>query len=409
LKALFAASGLKSFDGMINLTFTFSGRPGDLLVSTGSVDQTGNYVFQVQPEAAKKSFGKEIAFWSVADGSDTMISLWNPLNAAQDMAVTFHYADGSGEYRLPVHLPAKADTMISVAELKMMGRADINGSTFSATVKEGRATLTNLTDSFGELTAVVSAGTFNVRTATCGGGCNMCRGTSNLAISGASSIPVGTTSQFQVTITHSDGSVSHDPTGVALSSSNASVASVNSAVVVSANSAGSADIQADLIDVPVGGYCPLPPTYDGGCPLTASYHASQSVTVRVPYAGRLVSTVFSRPMSCPTGYAGWDRGITEKIVDQFGQDFVYDGILMQETISIGRNDFGLSCGDATCSGQEYTYSGGTFDDRFFFCAAACPASTGETDAVQVLYYNGVTVHNTNLLVDKCNQILWNAQ
>ncbi len=166
LKALMTASGQGSFDGMVNLTFTFKGRPGDLLISTGSVDQTGNYVFAVQPEAAKKSSGKEIAFWSVADGSDTMISLWNPLNAAQDLAVTFHYADG-GEYRFPVHLPAKADTMISVAELKMTGPPDLDGNIFSATAQEGSASLTNLADPRGEQTVVVSAGTFNVRTATC--------------------------------------------------------------------------------------------------------------------------------------------------------------------------------------------------------------------------------------------------
>src|SRR6266478_523527 len=89
LQSLMAALGLGSLDGMINLTFTFNGRPGDLLIAAGSVDQTGNYVFEVQPEATKKSSGKDISFWSVAGGSDTMISLWNPLETPQDIALTF--------------------------------------------------------------------------------------------------------------------------------------------------------------------------------------------------------------------------------------------------------------------------------------------------------------------------------
>jgi hypothetical protein len=136
--------------------------------------------------------------------------------------------------------------------------------------------------------------------------------------------------------------------------------------------------------------------------------------VRILYAPRLQSTVFSRSFaSCPSGQAGWDRGITEKIVDQSGQYWTYDGILIQESITIGRNDLQLTCGSGnqnTCNGQENTNNGGTFDDRFYFCCPACTAPTNnETDATQLLYYNGVAVEVPDVLVYKCAAITWNGQ
>jgi hypothetical protein len=302
LKALMAASGLRSFDGMINLTFAFNGRPGDLLISTGSVDQTGTYVFAVQPEAAKISAGKEIAFWSVADGSDTMISLWNPLNAAQNMAVTFHYADGSGEYRLPVHLPAKVDTMISVAELKMMGRPDLNGKTFSATAQEGSATVTNLADPHGDLTVVVNAGTFNVQTATCGGGCTLCSGLTSVIVSGAGSVAVGSTTQFSATAYYSSGSSGDVTFGASWTTSNSSIANVNAAGVVSGVSPGSAWITASY-DGRLGGVCPVPPTYDGGCPTGTVSSDPQSVTVKPTISGPNTLWWFNGLGAGVSGYA----------------------------------------------------------------------------------------------------------
>jgi len=71
---------------------------------------------------------------------------------------------------------------------------------------------------------VVSAGTFNVRTATCGGGCNICHGIKNVTIAGAGAMPVGATNQFTMTITYSDGSTSNNVAAASWSSSAPSIA-----------------------------------------------------------------------------------------------------------------------------------------------------------------------------------------
>ena len=71
-------AGLGNFSGMLNLAFTFQGSQPDLLVATGSLDATGTYVFEVPPKSTATSLMKEVSYWSVANGSDTMIDLWNP-------------------------------------------------------------------------------------------------------------------------------------------------------------------------------------------------------------------------------------------------------------------------------------------------------------------------------------------
>lgn len=136
-------------------------------------------------------------------------------------------------------------------------------------------------------------------------------------------------------------------------------------------------------------------------------------TVRVPYSTRLVQTNWSQLAQCGAGTAGWDRQNTEIIQDQFNQDFTFDNQTITETITIARNDFGLTC-DPTrgsqCNGADTTRNGGTFNDHFWFCSASCTAPfNGETDVTQVIYYNGIPVHNTNLVVYKCGSITWNLQ
>src|SRR5216684_3260778 len=86
------AVGLKNFSGSINLSTSFTGKAGDLVLATGSVDQTGTYVFEVEPESVGSFRSKNANYWGVANGNDTMFSLWNPTGAAQDILVTFYYA-----------------------------------------------------------------------------------------------------------------------------------------------------------------------------------------------------------------------------------------------------------------------------------------------------------------------------
>jgi len=256
----------------------------------------------------------------------------------------------------------------------------------------------------------MDGGIYNVRKAICGYFCQTCYGVIGADIFYAPfAVAVGgTTQETFYEQWNTGGQTSPSATW---SSSARSIATVNNSGVVSGVSVGSVTVSAEddfTETIGIDNYCSLDPY----CP-TEYPAGSGPGTVRVLYAAELISTIFSRVnAACPAGQAGWDRGITEKIVDQSGQYWTYDGILIQEAITIGRNDFNLSCGqnNNSCNGSENTYSSGTFDDRFYFCSPACVNPTNsETDATQVLYYNGVPVQLTNLLVYKCGSISWNGQ
>lgn len=72
-----------------------------------------------------------------------------------------------------------------------------------------------------------------------------------------------------------------------------------------------------------------------------------------------------------------------------------------DTITIGaRHDLG----SGTSTGSEQTASDGTFYDGYSICSAACPGSTGETDASQNWTVNGVPLLHVNGVIYKCTSI-----
>jgi hypothetical protein len=143
LPSMLTNLGLGGLNGDINLTFSITGQGGDLMIATGSVDQTGNYVFPVPAEATGQSFGRSIGHWTVANGADSMYSLWNPTNAAQDFVVTLYYGDGSGQYVMTVHLAAQASTMIDVGMLIAMAQPGANGNLIPNYIQEGSVVFSN--------------------------------------------------------------------------------------------------------------------------------------------------------------------------------------------------------------------------------------------------------------------------
>ncbi len=244
LTAMMQALGLSNFNGSINLALNYTGRPGEVQVATGSVGQTGNYVFEVDPEGLGQSLSKEASYWSVADGFDTMFSVWNPISTAEDLTVTFYYADGSGKYTLPVHLDGNASAMIDIMKLKMSGQPDQDGHQFSDTALQGSAVFANAQGYTKPITAVVGVGTFNAQTATCCTNKVNCCGYSNFSVTPVGwSCPIGASMQCDDRATYCDGSIQTFTSTSSWSSSNTSVATVSSGTV-SGSAAGSVTISA---------------------------------------------------------------------------------------------------------------------------------------------------------------------
>jgi len=85
-------SATKTFNGGFNLVFDSNVKPGDLLLAAGSVDQTNTYVFEVVARNVSESGSKSFQYWSTGNGDDTMVTLWNPADEAQDFAFTLFFA-----------------------------------------------------------------------------------------------------------------------------------------------------------------------------------------------------------------------------------------------------------------------------------------------------------------------------
>ena len=111
---LLARAGLANFNGIVTLGFSFNGDGNDLLLATGSVDQKGTYVLPVEATGNGESESKWLKYWSVANGDDTMISLFNPADKPEDLQMTLFFMDG--QYKVPIHLDPKGSTMLMLGE-----------------------------------------------------------------------------------------------------------------------------------------------------------------------------------------------------------------------------------------------------------------------------------------------------
>ena len=406
--ALLSAAGLKNYNGSVNLVLGITAQAGALVMNGGSVDATNTYVFEVVPHGVAESAGKSISYWSTGNGDDTMFTLWNPADEDQDFLFTLYFT--GGHYAYPIHLAARETRTFNVSEISGSAIPDADGNIVPAGIHEGSA---EITGSLGEQQNILiseDAGIYNVKKAVCGATCETCGGE---VLSGFEfdpfAVTVGGQAQQTFYIQWNSGTQYNLTNSSSWTSSATSVATVNLGMVTGV-APGTTTLSAyDSAFVPfyIPNFC-----YSNGnsnCPGGPSSGTGPG-TVRLLYASKLFSTVFSEiNAACVSGMAGWDREITEYIVDQTGQAFTYNGVTMTETLAIGNNGLNVSCGK-NCSGQVTTVNNGDFPDRFLFCSTVCTAPTNaETDVTQVLFYNGIPVVQPNSLVYKCASITWNTQ
>ncbi len=160
--ALLSLAGLQNFNGSFNLVFDVEGL---VLMASGSVDQKNTYVFEVIPASVNESASKTLGRWSTANGDDTMVTLWNPADEAQDLLFTVHFS--GGHYNLPVHLGPRATRMFNLSEIVQNQIPDADGNLIPASVHEGSAKISGTQAENEHILVAVDAGVYNVRKATC--------------------------------------------------------------------------------------------------------------------------------------------------------------------------------------------------------------------------------------------------
>jgi hypothetical protein len=268
-------AGLKNYNGDVNLVLDTKGQSGGLLAAAGSVDQTKTYVFEVMPRGFTESISKSFAYWSTANGDDTMVTIWNPADEQQDFLFTLYYAGGHNSF--PIYLGPRESRSLNVSEFTMEGIHDADGNLVLMEAQSGSAEISGAQGENEHILIAADAAVYNVIKATCGVVCESCNGFTGvqLVVDGFS-VPVGNTTQETFSVTYNTGAQYNRTNLSTWSSTNNSIASVTSGLI-SGVSAGSATVSAlDSYEETVflNNYCngpPLPP-----CPIAYAYPGGQA-------------------------------------------------------------------------------------------------------------------------------------
>jgi hypothetical protein len=264
--------GLPNLSGMINLTFSYLGGPSDVIMANGSIDQTRNYVFEINMQTVGRSQAKELKAWDVSGGNDTMISLLNLGENDQDLTITFSF--DNGKYKLPVHLNTGGSVMLNVSDVIAMQQPDADGNKIPPGTLHGTAILSGASGYAEWMNVGVAVGVFNASLATCGDTCPTCFGYSDFKVSQISSTaPVGSTATFEA-LAFGQDNVWHNVSAgmpangviVTWSSSNTNVATSQGNGSFTGVAAGTFSAQAaatlldENADCPEGSHSPCPNT-----------------------------------------------------------------------------------------------------------------------------------------------------
>jgi len=397
LKSLLSNAGLGEFNGSVNLIIDLKGKPHSLLMAGGSVDRSKTYVFQVLPRAIEETASKSISYWSTGNGDDTMVTMWNPADEAQDFTFTLFYP--GGQYDLAVHLDPRATRAFNVSEVIQNQIPDAHGNVIPAAVHEGSARIAGVQSERQHILAAIDAGTYNVRKATCSYYCIECDGYVDAFIGIAPfGVKIGGTYQLDVYAYWDGGSKTSLGTGSSWSSSKTSVATVSGGKVTGV-AAGSAVITGTADDEPIyWDDC----AYDPICYSQDQNMGGSGNGQTGPYQVEPISTASQGPASCTTkGQAGWIRNVTNQVQQVDGSAYAVDGLSVSDQITVGsQNQLGIA---GTQTGSATTTGDGSFPDTYYVCSAACPGS-GTTGALQNWTVAGIPLFHVNGVTYKCSSI-----
>jgi Bacterial Ig-like domain (group 2) len=264
---------------MLTLSVTHAGNVNDVMCTAGSVDAKGTYVFEVDGRAVEQGASKESPYWSVKNGNDTMVALWNPSGNVEDVMVTLKYAKGSGKYHFRVQSAPFATANLDLKEIIANQTRDEDGNTLPLDLQEGSFVFHNAKAVHAPLSLAVNVGIFNVVKGTCYYGTVTCAGYYGSLIVSPSTFSLAADGEVQEIVAY--GQYSDGSTPGVFSSSNTSVASVSGngvGYVTAGNQAGNATITATS-NLPAEG------SYSGYNPSCASlqpyYNYTGTATAKV--------------------------------------------------------------------------------------------------------------------------------
>jgi hypothetical protein len=164
----------------INFAVSFEGLPSDVIVSSGSVDDAGSYVFEVPPDLVGRSASKDICLWKSGNGLDTMISIWNHNSSAQSLVLKLQFEGGS--YKVPILLDSDSSRTLNLFQILHPGKPDSDGHIIPDGIEVGNAVLEGNDGEAADIEVTTTASVYDVGHATCVVKCVNCSGYSSFYI-----------------------------------------------------------------------------------------------------------------------------------------------------------------------------------------------------------------------------------
>lgn len=372
LPALLRSAGLQNFNGSFNLVFDTQGNPG-LLIAGGSVDQTNTYVFEVAARGIAASAGKSLSYWSTGNGDDTMVTLWNPADEAQNFVFRVMFA--GGHYELPIQLGPRATRVFNISQIIATQVPDAQGNIIPANIQEGSAKIVGSQADNQHILLVMDSGVYNVQKATCGETCQNCDGATGFFLQpDPFELLVLQEQQGDFWAQWCSGSQFDLTNQSNWSSSNTSVATVQTGLTHGVN-AGSFVIG---VGDPTEPICAPQCNPYGSCPGATGGGGSSSGTVEIPYDIQ-VNTDVQETINCGSNPSSLERQITYNVLDTTGTRMQFPFNLRENVptnITSSCNQQIVHTG-ATCTTNTLYEPGaaGEFTDVLF---PGCPSSSGVT-------------------------------
>ena len=405
---MLTAAGLKDFSGSISLVFDIQGDPAGLLMAGGSVDQKYSYVFGVVPRGVKASAAKSLSYWSIGNGDDTMITLWNAADEAQDLIFRLMFAGGHYDYQ--IHLEPRATQMFNISEIVRSQVPDVDGNVIPVEIAEGSAEL--MTAAKSEVDSVLvamEAGIYNVKKATCGTySCQTCHGVTDASLNPLNSFSLILAAVTQLNFIETwDSGVQYNMNGSSnWSSSNTSVETVSSSGSVTGVAVGLSSIQAHdrsyepTYTASFCGYnlpfCPVQPSFQPG--------GSSSGKVQKPNFIQVTATSDNHQVCLGNGC---ETDIWYKVLDTNHQPINIAGMTVRESTSTLA---GTCTGTINDSSTWTTGPSGALSsfDRLWLCPVGqnvtCSGSYNQTFTANG--YGLLVIDKTGSVTGTHNAITW---
>jgi len=370
--------------------------PDDFMAIASSYDETLRYGAQT-PFDDQLAFHWEGGRWEMDSTHNSIIAVGNGGGKPTTAELTLIYGHGEKSYVLEQTLAPLQQMWVDVAKLIRDQLPDNNGNVLPRDLTSGTYRLRDLTDmAVGNLYEgkIVTDKSFGHAAY----GCMICCGYPEGAYMGNDpfAIPTGNTRNQAVHGVDSCTGYANDITTFFSNwgTGNSSVATASNNQILGVGGGGTTDFSAGTINVGDG------ETLLHQCP-RASTQPSGEVNVG-PYQVQVLATAQEGPASCPTGSGGYRRNVTNQLQYVNGAPYAVTGLTVADTITVGsQNALGIS---GTLTGSATTTGDGSFPDSYGVCTPACPASAGETDAIQSWTVNWVGLPHSNLVVYKCTSI-----